>query len=119
MYGNRSYTYFYTKLATYFGQSKIDILKLPCIVPYRGKLWWQENLANSVHSQKHKIMQRNSSIIFKTRKCGEHISCYEVLNVNAIAVCMGLCDRVKLDLAIAIGAQGTQQVHIVYEMRRD
>ena len=31
---------------------------------------------------------------------------------------MGLCDQVKLDLAIVIGAQGTWQVHIMYEMRR-
>ena len=41
-----------------------------------------------------------------------------MLNINAIASCMGSCDRVKLDLAIAIGAQGTWQVHIMYKMRR-
>ena len=37
-----------------------------------------------------------------------------------IASCMASCDRVKLDLAmyLAIGTQGTQQVHIMYEMRR-
>ena len=31
---------------------------------------------------------------------------------------MGSCNRVKLDLAIAIGIQETRQVHIMYEMRR-
>ena len=31
---------------------------------------------------------------------------------------MGSCDQVKLGLAVTIGEQGTLQVHIVYEMRR-
>ena len=30
---------------------------------------------------------------------------------------MGSCDQVKLNLATAIGPQGTWQVHIMYEMR--